>query len=324
MVITLAGIITITFFLTKMRPDPITAQSLSQDGLATASASQKAIEEQKKRWGYDQPLYIQYFKVWKLIVTFDFGKSRVDEREVMDKIKEALPITLALNIITIFIVYIISVPLGVYSALNESSLTDRVLTFSLYVLYSLPSFWIALMLLKYLAGGDHLDLFPIGGLTSDHHEQLSWYYQIMDYGWHLFLPIVVSVYGAFAFLSRFVKNTFIETWKSDFIRTARAKGLSKRRVIFIHALRNSLIPLVTLMAGLLPELFGGSVIIESIFSIPGMGKLAYDSIYINDDTVIIAITSIAAFLTLFGILLSDFIYTMVDPRIRLEKEEQSK
>ena len=322
MIPTLAGIITITFFLTKLRPDPLTQKMMNPEGMSVNTAAEKYLVELRKYYGYDKPLIVQYLNTWKNILTFDFSTSRVDQgRLVLDKIKEALPITLALNIITIFIVYIISIPLGVHSALNNGSRSDNLITFILYILYSLPSFWVALILLKYFSGGDYLDLFPIGGLISDSHDEMTWYYKLMDYAWHLFLPVVVSVYGSFAFLSRFVKNSFIEAWKSDFIRTARAKGLSTRRVIYFHALRNSMIPLVTLMAGLLPELFGGSIIIESIFSIPGMGKLAFDSIHANDETVIIAVTFFSAFLTLLGILLSDYLYTLVDPRIKYDNEK---
>jgi peptide/nickel transport system permease protein len=172
------------------------------------------------------------------------------------------------------------------------------------------------MLLKYLASAEYLDLFPLSGLVSPFFDKLPWYQKVGDILWHLVLPVIVMVYGSFAFLSRYMKSSFMEALRSDYVRTARAKGLSGRTVLYVHALRNSVIPLVTLLGGLLPSLIGGSVILERIFSIPGMGKLAYDSFYANDDTVIIAIVSISSVLTMLGIFLSDIAYMLVDPRIR--------
>ncbi len=322
MIPTFIGIVTITFFLTKLRPDPITQKMMNPDGMKETSAAEQYLEELRAYYGYDKPLYVQYLKIWKNILTLDFSTSRIDHRPVIEKIAEALPVTLVLNIVTILIVYIISIPLGVYSALHDETLADRLITVLLYILYSLPSFWVALLLLKYLSGGDYLNLFPLSGLYSDSHEEFHLLNRFLDVAWHLFLPVVVSVYSAFAFLSRFVKSSFMEAWKSEYIRTARAKGLNSRRIIYVHAMRNSMIPLVTMMAGMLPGLIGGSVIIESIFSLPGMGKLAFDSIYTNDETVIIAVVSISALLTLIGILLSDIAYTLVDPRIKFEESEQ--
>lgn len=320
MIPTFIGIVTITFLLTKLRPDPVLQKMLNPDGIKDTSASEQYVEQLRHYYGYDKPLYAQYFIMWRNILTLDFSTSRIDHRPVIDKIKEALPVTIWLNVITIFIVYVISVPLGIYSAINGDSRLDKILTLTLYVLYSLPTFWVALLLLKYFSGGDYLDIFPLNGLKSDYFDELNWFQKLGDFAWHLFLPVLVSVYGSFAFLSRFVKNSFMEALKADYIRTARAKGLSERRVIYVHAMRNSLIPIITMMAGLLPGLFSGSVIIESIFSLPGMGKLAYDSIYSNDETVIIAVVSFSALLTLFGILISDLTYALVDPRINLEQE----
>lgn len=315
MVPTFIGVITITFFLTKLRPDPVALKAMNPEAMSDRSLSAEVLERQRAYYGYDKPAIVQYFIMLKNLALFDFSESRIDHRPVIEKIGEALPYTLALNITTIFIVYLISVPLGVYSAVKDRTHTDNAITFFLYVLYSLPQFWTALFLLRYLSGGDYLDIFPLGGFFSDDFEKYTFFEKIYDVLWHLFLPVVVSVYGSFAFLSRFVKGSFIETLRSDYVRTARAKGLSRRSVLYVHALRNSLIPFVTIVAGLLPALFSGSVIIEQIFSIPGMGKLAYDSIYANDDPVIIAVVMISALLTMVGILISDLVYTLVDPRI---------
>lgn len=315
MIPTFIGIVTVTFMLTKLRPDPISQQMMGNQGMKAGSASRQYVQQLRKYYGYDKPVYVQYLYMWKNILTLDFNISRIDQRQVSDKIKEALPYTLTLNIITIFIIYLISIPLGIYSAVHDGTLSDRIITLSLYVLYSLPVFWTALILIRYLAGGDFLDYFPLGGWQSDYFHEFTFIEKIQDLIWHLFLPVTVSVYGSFAFLSKFVKSSFLESYRSEYIKFARAKGLSNRRIIYIHALKNSTIPLITLMAGLLPSLFGGSVIIEKIFSIPGMGKLAFESIYTNDETVIIAVVSISAVLTMIGILITDIVYTIVDPRI---------
>ncbi|HRV16258.1 MAG TPA: ABC transporter permease, partial [Spirochaetota bacterium] len=191
----------------------------------------------------------------------------------------------------------------------------------LFLLYSLPSFWVALLLLKYLSGGDYLNLFPLGGLYSDWFDQLNVLQKAMDVIWHLILPVVTLTYGGFAFLSRYTRATMLEVINQQYIVTARAKGLSEKKVLFVHAFRNSLIPLITLMATMLPGLLGGSVVVESIFSVPGMGMLAFESILSRDIPVIMAITSISAFLTLIGIFLGDIMYAIVDPRIRLEAQQ---
>ncbi len=321
MIPTFVGIVTITFFLTKLRPDPITQKLLSPEGLKEGSAAEKYIEELRKYYGLDKPLYVQYFIMWKNLLTLNLGKSRIDHRPVKEKILEALPYTLLLNLISIFIVYLISIPLGIFFAMKEGSFLERWISFFLYFLYSLPTFWVGIVLLRYLAGGDFLDLFPLGGIISDNFEELTFTEKIQDILWHLFLPVVTSVYGSFAFLSRFVRNSYLETLKAEYIRLALSYSLPRWKIYFVYALRNALIPLVTISASLLPALFSGSVIIETIFSIPGMGKLAYDSIYTNDETVIIAIVAFSSILTLIGIFIADLLYLWVDPRIRFEKGE---
>jgi len=316
MIPTFIGIITITFFLTKLRPDALTTASMGPDGMKESSGLDEFQQKMRAYYGLDQPLHVQYARLWKNILTLNFSESRIDHRPVLTKIGEALPVTLFFNILTVFIVYSISIPLGVYMAVHDQARKEKILATVLYVLYALPGFWVALMLLKYFGSAEHLDLFPLSGLVSPYFAQLNWYQKIGDFLWHLVLPVTVMVYGSFAFLSRYMKSSFLESLRSDYVRTAKAKGLKSATIIYIHALRNSVIPLVTLLGGLLPSLIGGSVILERIFSIPGMGKLAYDSFYANDDTVIIAVVSISSVLTMVGIFLSDIAYMLVDPRIR--------
>jgi len=322
MVPTFIGIITITFFLTKLRPDALTTASMGPDGMKESSGLDEFQQKMRTYYGLDQPMHVQYLRLWKNILTLNFSESRIDHRPVLAKIGEALPITLFFNLITVFLVYSISIPLGVYMAVHDNTRREKILTGILYVLYAMPASWVSLMVLKYFGSAEHLDMFPLGGLVSPYYQQLSSLGKFGDLLWHIALPIFVMVYGSFAFLSRYMKSSVLEALRSDYVRTARAKGLTGRTVIYVHALRNSLIPLVTLLGGLLPSLIGGSVILERIFSIPGMGKLAYDSFYANDDTVIIAVVSISSVLTMVGIFLSDIAYMLVDPRIRFGMEKK--
>jgi peptide/nickel transport system permease protein len=237
---------------------------------------------------------------------------------VWDKIAERLPITIQLNLISIFLVYIIALPFGVYSSTHVGSFADKILTVGFFFLYSLPSFWVAMLLIMLFGGGDFWDIFPVFGISSIGSESMGPLAWLLDRLWHLVLPIVCLTYGGLAYLSRLTRASMLEVIREDYVRTARAKGLSERVVIFKHAFRNALLPLITLFAFLLPSMFGGSVIIESIFSVPGMGQLGFEAVLSRDYPVIMAITTISAFLTLAGLLISDVLYAALDPRIKLE------
>lgn len=258
-----------------------------------------------------------YFKWLGNILQLDFGLSFKDKLPVAGKIWQAMPVTLLINVLTVLIIYIVSLPLGIWSAVNQGTVLDRIVMIKLFIFYSLPTFWVAMMLLVFLAGGEYLNLFPIMGITSDDFSELGFFRKILDLGWHLFLPVLASVVGSFAFLSRFSRSNFLDVIRQDYMRTARAKGLSESTVLFKHGLRNALIPFVTLMGTLLPGLLGGSVVIEQIFSIPGMGMLSFEAVLGRDHNVIMVIATISAFLTLCGLLISDLLYMIVDPRINL-------
>ncbi|MFO1518230.1 MAG: ABC transporter permease [bacterium] len=354
---TFLGITLITFFMIKLTPgSPISTKIQATEGVKAQAVSKEIIDQMKKLYGLDTPVagwyehfihtvnykvfgitdpeernwfrktaewvgenWIQYTRWLKRICLLDFGESFKDHRPVIQKIKEALPITLTLNLIELFIVYFISIPLGVFSALRRDSLLDRGVVLTLFILYSLPTFWVATLLIMVFASGDYFNWFPIVGLVSDGAESLPWYQWIGNVAWHLVLPVVCMVYGSFAFLSRFSRANMLEVIHQDYVRTARAKGLSERKVIWKHAFRNSLIPQITLMGTLLPGLMGGSVIIEQIFSIPGMGKLGFESVLARDYPTVMAIAAIEAMLTLISLLLSDLAYVWVDPRISFEK-----
>lgn len=317
MVPTLFGITIITFAMIHLAPgDPVALKAQrGTDALKGGQAAVAVIDDTRKLYGLDQPLRIQYARWIKRLVTLDFGNSYRDHRPVLEKIGAALPITLTLNILTILIIYIVSIPLGAYAALKPQGWVDRLSAIGLFMLYSLPSFWVAMMLITYLAGGDYLNWFPVVGFVSDGATTLPWYGKALNIAWHLCLPVACLTYGGFAFLSRFARASLLDVIRQDFIRTARAKGCSEWRVVAHHGLRNALVPLLTLMGALLPELLGGSVIVEQIFAIPGMGRLGFESVLARDYPVIMAIAVISACLTLVSILITDLLYAVVDPRV---------
>jgi peptide/nickel transport system permease protein len=319
---TLLGITFITFVIIQLAPGNPAMLKLQmgkgQAELGEKAASEQIIKQTKELYGLDKPLPVQYLMWLKRIFTLDFGFSYKDHRNVWDKIAERLPITIQLNIISIFLVYLIAIPCGIYSSTHTGSFTDKILTVWFFFLYSLPSFWVAVLLIMLFGGGDFWDIFPVYGISSIGSETMSLSAWLLDRLWHLVLPIVCLTYGGLAYLSRLTRASMLEVIREDYVRTARAKGLSERVVIFKHAFRNALLPLITLFAFLLPSMFGGSVIIESIFSVPGMGQLGFEAVLSRDYPVIMAITAISAFLTLAGLLISDVLYAALDPRIKLE------
>lgn len=317
---TLLGITIITFLLLRLSGDPASLKvKRTMQGISSDSMAREILEQTRKLYGLDKPLHVQYGLWLKRLVKLDFGNSFKDHRPVIQIIKERLPITLQLNIISIFLIYLIAIPIGVFSAVKQYSLSDKFTTIFLFILYSLPNFWVAIILIMVFGGGEYLDFFPIYGLSSEGAENFGFIHWLFDRLWHLILPIACLTYGGLASLSRYMRAGMLEVIRQDYIRTARAKGLPEKIVIYKHAMRNSLIPIVTFLAYLLPSLFGGSIIIENIFSIPGMGKLAFEAILSRDYPVVMAVITISSFLTLFGILLSDIIYVLVDPRITFDE-----
>lgn len=309
--ITYFGIITIVFFIIRAIPvDPI---QLQQGGMMSKSIDRNVIEEVQKMYNLDKPVFVQYGLWLKRFVQFDFGTSIHDDRPVMDKILESIPVTLTLNIVSLLLAFFLSIAIGITGAARDGSIFDRVSTVVLFILYALPVPWVALMLIS--AFGVHLHLFPFYGLVSDNYHSLNAIQKIGDITSHLVLPLIVYTYGSLAFLSRLSRGTMLDTLSKDFIKTATAKGLSERAVLLRHAFRNSLIPIVTIFSTLLPGLIGGSVIIEKIFSIPGMGLMMFDSIRMFDYPVIMTVLSFSAFLTLINILIVDISYVFINPRI---------
>ena len=275
-----------------------------------------ALEQWRSQFGLDRPLHIQYAIWLKNILTLKFGESFKDNQAVAGKIFERLPITIKINVLSVLLIFLVAVPLGIYSSTHPYGFGDKVTTVFAFILFSIPSFWAAILAITFFGGGDFFDVFPPGGLRSSaYSEHWPLITRVLDQGWHLFLPVLMLSYAGFADLSRFVRASMLENMRQDFVRTARAKGLSDRIVVYKHILRNSLIPLVTILAGILPTLIGGSVIIETIFSIPGIGQLGYQAVLARDYPVVMAILTIGSVVTLVSILISDILLTLVDPRI---------
>ncbi len=312
---TLLGITTITFAITHLAPGETPIMGGTDTGQLRGRLTNEQIEDWRKLHHFDDPIYVQYAYWLGDVAKLNFGKSFKDGRPVTEKILERLPITMTLSMIAIFLVYLLAIPIGVHSATHQYSLGDRITTFIVFVLYSLPGFWVAHILLTYACGGDYLNLFPLAGVSSPSASEMNAFQWFFDRVWHLILPIVCYTYGGLAGLSRYARAGMLEVLRQDYIRTARAKGLAERVVIMKHAFRNSLIPIVTLIGGLLPALLGGSVIVEQIFSIPGLGRLGFEAVLNRDYNVIMGFTVVGAALTLVGILLSDVLYAVVDPRI---------
>ena len=322
---TFIGITFIAFFVIHLAPgDP--AELRAGGGLGAAGASGLATEQQsavdqaltawRAQYGLDQPLPVQYWHWLRNLFTLEFGDSFKDNQPVWHKIAERIPVTIQLNIISIVLIYLVAIPLGIYSATHSYSVGDQLTTFVAFMLFALPSFWIGTLAIVFLCGGDFLDWFPPGGLASvDYSPRWPFWQRVLDRGWHLCLPVLMQSYAGFAGLSRFMRSSMLENLRQDFVQTARAKGLPERVVLAKHVLRNSLIPIVTILASILPGLMSGSVIIETIFSIPGLGQLGYEAVLARDYPIIMAVFTISSLLTLVSILLSDFLLTVVDPRI---------
>jgi len=320
MIPTLLGISMLSFLIIQLAPgDPAALRVGSGEGIQNQAMAEQIIRETRALYGLDQPLYVQYWRWLKRIATLDFGESLRDHRPVIEKLRERIPVSIQLSGTALLLAYLISIPIGIFSATHQYSTADKITTVALFTLYSVPNFWMATMAIVYLGGGDFWDVFPVFGLQSIGSQNWPLWLRIQDQIWHLILPIVCMTYYTFAALSRYMRASMLEVIRHDFIRTARAKGLSERAVIYRHALRNSLIPIVTLMADLLPALIGGSIVVETIFSIPGMGQLSFQSVQYRDYPMIMAIFTLSALLTLSGILIADFLYTLVDPRIAYGK-----
>lgn len=308
----LIGITLITFGIMHLAPGSATDRVTQMNPKASAQAKERL----KKLYGLDKPWYVQYGKWLRRMAVLDFGRSFRDDRPVIERIGERLPATLLLNVFSLLFIFLFALPIGIASAARQNSFFDKSMTVFVFVGFAMPTFWLALLFM--IQFGLKWGWLPISGWHSLTYDELSTWGKIWDTSKHLVLPVVVSGFTGLAGLSRFMRNGMLEVIRQDYIRTARAKGLPESKVVYWHALRNALIPIVTLMGLYLPELIGGSFIFETIFAYPGMGRLGYDAIMSRDYTMVMGVGTVAALLTLLGNLLADVSYAYVDPRIRLK------
>ena len=310
---TFFGITLISFFILHLAPGKPTDIMSEFNPKMTPEARLRL----EKYYGLDKPIVVQYGIWLKRLVKFDFGESfSQDRRPVWDKIKERMPITLIINILAIVFIFLIAVPLGVSSAMRQNSLYDKLTTVGVFIGFATPAFWLALLLQLFL--GVYLGWFPISGIHSLGYENLPFAQKIWDSLRHLTLPVFISVFGGLAGLSRYMRSQMLEVIHKEYIVTARAKGLAENKVIYKHALKNALLPVITILGLSIPGLLGGSVIFETIFAIPGMGQLSYMAVMTRDYPLIMALLVIDAILVLLGNLLADIGYALVDPRIRVK------
>jgi len=307
----LIGITLISFVVIHLAPGEPTDLQTDLNPQATAEMQERL----RAQYGLDQPLYVQYGEWLGRLVRLDFGESfALDHRPVLDKVTERLPITILINVLSIVLILVVAVPIGVLSATRRNSLFDKGTTVFVFIGFAMPSFWLALLLMDYL--GVRLGWVPIAGIRSLGYEYLGFFGRIWDIAQHLILPVFVSAFGGLAGFSRYMRSNMLEVVRQDYILTARAKGLSEHAVIYQHALRNALLPVITILGLSVPGLIGGSVIFETIFAIPGMGKLFYDGVMMRDYPLIMGVLVIGAVLTLVGNLIADVSYALADPRIR--------
>ncbi len=314
----LVGITCISFAVIHLAPGEPVEMPTGDRGIKASAQAKQALRE---LYGLDRPLYEQYWTWLTRLFHLDFGRSFApDGRPVLQKIGERLPVTLFLNIVEMLLIIVLAVPIGILSATHQHSTFDKVLTVFVFVGFATPDFWLALLLM--ILFGVQLGWLPISGLRSLNWEYLSMWRQQLDLLSHLVLPVTVATFGGLAGFSRYVRQSMLEVVRQDYIQSARAKGLSEKSVIGKHALRNALLPVVTILGLSLPGLIGGSVIVESIFAIPGMGQLMVQAVYMRDYPVIMGNLVIVSTLTLLANLVADISYGLIDPRIRMARRRR--
>ena len=301
----------ISFGIIHLAPGKPTDAAMSFNPKVSLEARQRM----EKLYGLDRPLHEQYLAWLGRLARFDFGRSFLDDRPVGEKIAERLPVTLGINIASLLLILGLAIPLGVAAAVRPGGRFDRFTTVLVFIGYSTPSFWVALLGMAFF--GVTLRWLPVSGLHSLDADSMGLLGRWCDTARHLILPVGVAAFVSLAGLSRYMRSSMVEVLRQDYIRTARAKGLPEWTVLFHHGLRNGLLPLITILGLSLPDLIGGSVIAETIFSIPGMGRLFYDAVMARDYPVIMALVTVGAVLTMLGNFLADIAYAYADPRIRV-------
>jgi microcin C transport system permease protein len=325
MIPTLIGALTITFVVMQFVPGGPVEQVMAEARAGAIEGRYKAgrdldkqrVEELKKLYGFDKPAHVRYFEMLGSFARFDLGRSFMQNKDVWQLIKEKLPVSISLGLWTFLVSYLVSIPLGVAKAVREGTRFDAVTTLFVLLGYAIPGFVLGVLLIVLFAGGTFFDWFPLRGLTSDNWEELGWGARILDYFWHLALPLTCLVIGSFAVLTMLTKNTFVEEMRKQYVLVARAKGLSDGRVLYKHIFRNALIPLITgFPAAFIGAFFAGSVLIETLFSLDGLGLLAFESVVRRDYPVVLGSLYLFTLIALVVKLIADLLYVVVDPRVQ--------
>ncbi|WP_151447336.1 microcin C ABC transporter permease YejB [Lacisediminimonas profundi] len=337
MIPTLLGVIAITFAVIQFVPGGPVEQALMElkQGAVTGGgeasgggASQyrgrqgidaERVKEIQALYGFDKPPMARFWQMLKGFATFDLGQSFYHHKDVWELVKSKLPVSISLGMWAFFLTYFISVPLGISKAVREGSRFDVATSIAVLIGYSIPGFVLGVLLLVLFGGGSFVQWFPLRGLTSDNWETLSWSGKIADYLWHITLPVVASVAGSFAVMTMLTKNTFLEEIRKQYVLTARAKGLSEKTVLYKHVFRNALIPLVTgFPAAFIGAFFAGSLLIETLFSLDGLGLLSYESVVRRDYPVVMGTLYLFTLIGLVVKLIGDLCYVWADPRVQFE------
>lgn len=309
----LLGITIISFIIIHLAPGKPTTIEQSLNPKVSLEVRQRI----EKLYGLDKPLHVQYFIWIKRLVKFDFGRSFIDNRLITDKILERIPVTLAINVLSLVLILFLAIPIGIKSAIHPNGYFDKITTILVFIGFSIPTFWLALLLMSLF--GVQLNWLPVSGIKSLDFEYFNFGRKFIDLARHLILPVVVSSITGLAGVSRYMRSSMIGVLNQPYIYTARAKGLPEYKIIYKHAFRNAVLPIVTILGLSIPGLLGGSVIFESIFAIPGIGRLFYEAVMTRDYPLIMAEVVLGAILTMAGNLIADISYAYVDPRIRYEK-----
>ncbi|OFZ12171.1 MAG: peptide ABC transporter permease [Bdellovibrionales bacterium RBG_16_40_8] len=332
MVPTLFGVTILSFVIINLAPGSPVEQKLQQmrwsgamgsgasaaggsSRMGEAKVSAEVLEALNKQYGFDKPLLTRYAIWLKNIVTLDFGTSFTYDEPVIDVIVSKFPVSIQFGVLSLILTYIVCIPLGITKAIKNNSFFDATSSFFLFIIYSIPPLMLGVLLMVFFAGGSYFNWFPIAGISSENYDLLTFMGKVIDRAHHFILPLICYMVNSFTVLTMLMKNTLLDEVKLDYVRTARAKGLDEKVVVLKHALRNALIPLVTGIGGFLGIFLGGSMIIETLFSLDGIGLLGYKSALSRDYNVLMALIFISSLVSLLGRLISDLLYLVVDPRI---------
>ncbi len=335
MIPTLIGVMLLTFIVTQFVPGGPVERMMAQlegvqSGGETASTGslyqgkrgldQERVAQLQRLYGFDKPPAERFITMMKQYLVFDFGESYYHHKSVVQLVVSKLPVSMSLGLWTFLIVYSVCIPLGIRKAVRDGSTFDVLSSSIILIGYAIPGFVLGVLLIVLFGGGSFWDIFPLRGIHSDNWQTYSWSHKVLDYLWHMVLPVISSTVGSLAVMTLLTKNSFLEEIRKQYVLTARAKGLSENQVLYKHVFRNAIIPIITGFPGsFIAAFFTGSLLIETIFSLDGMGLLAYNSVISRDYPVVLGTLYFFTIIGLLSRLLSDLSYVVVDPRISFDK-----